>query len=159
MTTILVQVADAQWTCQAIQAACDRARQDGSTITLLRLIPVQHLGHLGTAFGNLPPDKQEYELLQQCAGLADAAGVELTVCSMQCVSTLDAVAEAAAHVGAAVVFAQVQDSLIPYWHRVQVWNLKRQLEAQKCQLFMLDGADAASQPIASRTFDTAASAK
>jgi hypothetical protein len=57
---------------------------------------------------------------------------------MQCLSTLEAVVEAADCLNADVVFARVPDSRIPYWYSVRRWMLKRRLAAARRQIFTLD---------------------
>jgi len=138
MCTILVEMAQAEWTMQAMHLACALARNMDAKVALLRLVQVEHLSYLGTAFGNRPPDDQEYRNLQELAATAEDYDVELTVFSKQCFSPLDAIAEAANHLNASLVFAQVPDSRIPYRRKVQIWTLKRQLWGRNRQLFTLD---------------------
>jgi hypothetical protein len=138
MRTILIQMADDDWTMHAMHLACALARNVEAKIALLRLIHVQHPSYLGTSFGNLPPDNQEYQHLQEYAATAEDYGVELTVYAMQCMASLDAVAEAAANLDAALVFAQVPSSRVPSWRKFQIWNLERRLRMEHCQLFTLD---------------------
>jgi nucleotide-binding universal stress UspA family protein len=138
METILVQMAQEDWTMQAVHLACALARNNGAEVALLRLMPVPHPSYLGTSMGNQPPTEHEYRMLKEYAATAEDYGVSFTVNSMQCMTTLDAVAEAADNLDAKVVFAQVPESRIPYWRTFQIWNLKRQFHGGQRQLFTLD---------------------
>lgn len=140
MSAILVQMGKAEWTTEALQAACTLARKNGDSVALVRLIQVTHPGYLGTELGNAPPSHEEYRKLLDYAASAEDYGVELTVHNMQCVTPLDAVADAAAQLEAGVVFAQVPESRIPYWRKFQIWNLERRLRSEKRQLVTLDPA-------------------
>jgi hypothetical protein len=128
INTILVQLADEAWTLQAIHLASALARNCDAKLVLLRLIPVRHLGYLGSDIGNMPVTDDEYARLRSYAATAEDYGVELIVASMQCVAALDAVAEAADQLDAQVVFARVPESRIPYWHQYQIWRLERRLK-------------------------------
>jgi hypothetical protein len=112
------------------------ARNEGGKVALLRLVPVQHLSFLGTPLGDVSPTNQEYEDLKQYTATAEDYGVELTVYTMQCYASLDAVAQAAQAVDAQVVFASVPPSHIPYWQRLRTWQLAHKLNHR--QLFTLD---------------------
>ncbi len=138
MKTILVQMSEPSWTMQALHLACALARNNVAHIILLRLMPVAHPSYLGTAFGNSLPTDDERHAIAEYAATAEDYGVELSIQPMQCATTLDALVDAADQVNAAVVFAHLRQSWLPYWHKFQIWNLKRQLSAAGRQLFMLD---------------------
>lgn len=138
MTNILVQMAEENWTMQALHLACALARNSNSEVVLLRLMQVQNPNLLGTSFGGHSPNDQEYENLQEYAATAEDYGVSLVIQPMQCISALDAIVDAAEQLDTVVVFAQVLESRIPYWRRFQVWNLERRLRNQRRQLFTLD---------------------
>jgi len=138
MYTLLVQMADEQWTMSALHLACALARNVGGKVVLLRLMQVQHPSYLGTAFGDRSPSETEYHDLKEYAATAEDYGLQLTVQPMQCATTLDAVADAAEQLDAFAVFAHVPESRIPYWRQFQIWNIERRLNAQNRQLFTLD---------------------
>ena len=138
MVTILVQMAEEKWTMEAMHLACALARGTGAQVALLRLIQVQHPSYLGTSFGNKPPDAHEYRRLNEYAATAEDYGITLDVHSMQCLSTTDAVVDAAEQLEAVILFAHVAPSRIGYWRRFRVWNLGRRLAAKHCQMFTLD---------------------
>ncbi len=137
MNTILIQMADERWTLQALHLACAMARPDRAKIVLLRLMQVYQPSYLGSEFGTTVPSEQEYRNLRAFATIAEDYGVELSVESMQCLSPLQAVAEAAGYLQAEVVFASVPETRIPIWRKYQLWSLKRQLGAN-CRLYTLD---------------------
>lgn len=138
MVTILVQMAEEKWTMEALHLACALARSTAAQVALLRTIQVPHPGYLGTTFGDKPPDKAEYHRLKEYAATAEDYRINLEVHSMQCLSSLDAVVEAADSLDAVVVFAQVLPSRIVYWRTFQIWNLRRRLALKHRQLFTLD---------------------
>jgi hypothetical protein len=138
MTTLLVQMADAAWTMDAMHVASTLARTAGTNVTLLHLIPVTHPSYLGTTFGTTAPSERDYQLLHQIAETAEDYGVELTIQPMQYVSLVEAVAEAAETLDADVVFARIPASRIAFWRRFQIWNLDRLLRRERRQLVTLD---------------------
>jgi hypothetical protein len=138
MVTILVQMAEEKWTMEAMHLACAVARGSGTQVALLRLIQVQHPSYLGTSFGNKPPDERDYHRLNEYAATAEDYGIALGIHSMQCLSAMDALVDAADQLEAVILFAHVAPSRIGYWRRFQVWNLGRRLAQIHCQLFTLD---------------------
>jgi hypothetical protein len=138
MEPILVQMATDEWTMQALHLACAIARNNDTQVALLRLIQLEHASYLGTCMGDRQPNHDEYQRLREYAATAEDYGIELTVQSMQCLTLLDAVVQAAEQLNAQLVFAHVADSRIPYWHQAQVWNLERRLHSEGRQLFTLE---------------------
>lgn len=138
MKTILVQMSEPAWTMQALHLACALARNNMAQIILLRLMPVRHPSYLGTAFGNTPPANHEHNEMDEYAATAEDYGVALSVQPMQCVTTLEALVDAADQLDVDAVFAHISKSWLPYWQAFQTWNLKRQLSAAHRQLFTLD---------------------
>jgi hypothetical protein len=141
MYTILVQMGEEKWTMEAMHLACALARSawgSGARVALLRLMEVQQLSYLGTSFGEVPPDEAEFRRLKEYNATAEDYGVVFAVHSMQCVSRLDAVVQAADELDAVVVFARVGPSRFAFWQRFQVWNLQRRFRRKQCQLFTLD---------------------
>lgn len=138
MKTILVQMADENWTLAAVNDACNLARKMDAAITLLRLMPVQHLSYLGTDFGISAPTTRQYQNMREYAAIAELYGVEMVIRDMQVVSALEAVADAADQLDADVVFAYVPKSHIPYWRKFQIRQLAHSLKSHHRQLFTLD---------------------
>jgi hypothetical protein len=138
INTVLVQLAEETWTSQAVHLAAALARNCDAQLVLLRLIPVRHLSYLGSDFGSTPVTSEEYARLRSYEATAEDYGLALTVASTQAVSPLAAVAEAADHLDAQVVFACVPESRIPYWHQYQSWKLERRLRPRT--LYTLDNS-------------------
>jgi len=138
MKKIMVQVANKSWTMEALHLACAMARGGDTTISLVRFMEVGHPSYLGTNMGTIAPTPQEYQDLREYQDTAEDYGVELEVRSIQCLSPLDAVAQAAEELEADVVFARIPEHPIAYWRKFQVWNLARSLKGQRCQLYTLD---------------------
>jgi nucleotide-binding universal stress UspA family protein len=138
MKKIMVQMTDKAWTIEALHLACAMAHGGDTPITLVRFMEVGHPSYLGTDMGYITPTAQEYRDLQDYRDTAEDYGVTLEVRSMQCLSPLDALTQAASELEADVVFAHVAETAIPYWRRLRLWNLRRELSGQGCQLYTLD---------------------
>lgn len=138
MKTILVQLSARPWTMQALHLACALARNTEAEVILLRLMQVRHPSYLGTEFGYASPTRQEAADLADYGATAEDYGVSLALREMQCVTALNAVADAAEQTGSEIVFAHVPPSRIPYWRRYQIWSLEHRLSTGRRQLFTLD---------------------
>jgi hypothetical protein len=138
MKKIMVQVTNKQWTMQALHLACAMAQNSETTISLVRFMEVGHPSYLGTDMGNIAPTPQEYWELREYQATAEDYAVVLEMCSIQCLSPLDVIVQAADELEANVVFAHIPESAIPYWRRFQLWNLERSLKSQGRQLYTLD---------------------
>ncbi len=137
MKSILVQMSAQAWTMQAVHLACALARGNQADVVLLRLIPVTHPSYLGTPYGETPLTYQERKSIEDYKATAEDYQVNLSFVSMQYVTALDAVADAAELVDADVVFANVPASFIPYWQKFRIWLLERRFNAQHRRLHTL----------------------
>lgn len=140
MKTILLQMSDAAWTQRVLHLACAMARTQGGEIVLVRFINVPHPSYLGTAFGNVSPSGDECQMLNECTVTAEDYGVVLSVRTMQCINTLDALVDAAEQLDADVVFAKLPQNRFPYQQAFQRWNMRRRLARTFRELFTLDNA-------------------
>jgi len=138
MGSILVQVADPEWTMQAVHLACAMARNTHSPLVLLHLMEVRNPYLLGAEIGVMPPSRSQLEAIGEYSMIAEDYGLELTVRPMSFISLADALVQAAEHTHASVVFAPVPQSRLPFWRKLHLLNLRRQLTAQGCQLYTLD---------------------
>lgn len=138
MGTILVQISDRKWTTQAMHFACAMARNTYSQLVLLHLIKVRSPYLLGTEIGVIPPTSGELEDIDEYETIAEDYGLEVVLQPMQYVSFPDALTQAAEYTHAAVLFTHVPESVFPFWHQLRLWNLRRQLTSQGCQLYTLD---------------------
>ncbi|MEO8393524.1 MAG: hypothetical protein ABI700_11090 [Chloroflexota bacterium] len=124
-TVIMVQIADRTWTLEALHCAGRMAREQSAKIALVKMIPVQHLGWLGTDFGYLNlSEKDEQEIADYAATLEDY-GVEYDLYPFQYATLTDALVQVAEHIHAQIVFATLPDSRIPFWQRFQLHDLHR----------------------------------
>jgi len=126
------------WTMQALHLACAMARNQRTNVTLVRMIPVQHIAWLGTEFANTPPTPQEHQCLRSYDATAEDYGVQLSIQSMQYVTLTDALVEAATYLEALAVFANIPPMSFPYWRKFQVWNLQRRMTSAHRMLYTLD---------------------
>ncbi|MBZ0280970.1 MAG: hypothetical protein K8L97_09525 [Anaerolineae bacterium] len=138
MNIIVVQMADRQWTMQAMHLASAMARNTGGKVVLLHLIQIANPALLNTQLGITPPTRQEYANIDDYASVAEDYGVEVILQPMQYESYVDAIIQSVEHLKASIIFARVPESIIALWRKFQLWNMQRQLAAQKCQLYTLD---------------------
>jgi Universal stress protein family len=159
MKKIMVQVTNKSWTMEALHLACAMARNSDAIITLVRFMEVGHPSFLGSDMGSIAPTPQEYQELRDYQATATDYGVELEIRSIQCLSPLDVIAQAAEELEANVVFARVPENSIPYWRKFQLWNLERSLKGQNCQLYTLDKPANVTEWVPSVTVNAGVSSK
>lgn len=138
MSTIIVQMAEPQWTEEALHLACALAQRTQSKVILLHLMPTQHISWLGANFNTNWLTPEQTELVWHCKAIADSYAVELTLQPMEYISYPDALTEISEQMEADVVFARIPHSLIPLWRKVEVWELRRHLAARHIALYTLD---------------------
>ncbi len=127
--TTMIVMADEAWTTRALLTAFAIARQVGGTVTLLRMIPVTHPGHLGTSFGYMNNPKADADALNHYRQMA-AGDVDLKVVDFQYISRVEAICDAAEQLDAKIVLTSLPDSRLPYLHALRTWLLKAQLRHQ-----------------------------
>lgn len=137
MKTILVQLSTPHWTRQAVHLACAMARSQHSEVKLLRLVPVGNPGYLGTWLGYKDPPRRQQEEICEYAATAEDYAVPITLCEMQCLAPLEAIAAAADQVDAEAVFVHVPPSRLPGWQKLRIWWLRAKLAAHFRQLYTL----------------------
>lgn len=138
MNIIVVEMADRLWTMQAMHLASAMARNTEGKVVLLHLIHVTNPALLNSALGVTPPTHREYTAIDDYASVAEDYGVEVTLQPMQYESYVDAIVQVVEHLKASIIFARMPESVIALWRKFQLWNMGRQLAAQKCQLYTLD---------------------
>jgi nucleotide-binding universal stress UspA family protein len=141
MSSILVQMADHEWTQRALHIACGLAREQKADVVLLRLMQVEHISYLGSEFGEAAFTHEEYTKIDLYAMIAEEYGVEVSIEQIQALSPLDAVVDAANTLDARVIFARVLPSAIPFLHTLRMHHLERRLRGSGRQLFTLDESD------------------
>ena len=128
-TVIMVQIADNDraWTLEALHCAAIMARERSAKIVLVKMIPVQHIGWLGTELGYLHLTEHDEQELADYAATLEDYGVDYEVCPFQYATLTDALVQAAEFVGAQTVFATLPASRIPFWQRFQLHDLRHHL--------------------------------
>jgi hypothetical protein len=132
--TIMIQIGDRAWTSEALHSACVLARRTGAEIALVKMVPVQHCSWLGTDFGYRLLTERDREELREYEFTLEDYGIQFSINVMQFATLLDATVQAAETVGAQIIFAQLPNSVIPYWHNFQMAMLRRRLAHQQRQL-------------------------
>src|SRR5438045_2366359 len=72
---VMVQVAEPTWTVAALHLACAVARTQGEALVLVKMVPVSHVGWLGTELGYQNFTEADHRLLREYAATAEAYGV------------------------------------------------------------------------------------
>jgi len=134
----MVLMGERNWTLQALHLACAVARQQGTIIHLVWMMPVQYTGWIGTPLGNSSFSSQEYADFMAYRETAEDYGVELCLCQMQYHTLHEAIAEAAEHLDASLVFATLPHMTFNLWRKYLLRRLRRQLEIQGSQLYTLE---------------------
>ncbi len=131
----MVQMADHDWTLPAMHMACMRARSTGAAVVLMKMIPVQHPGYLGTDFGYWNLSQRDVDSTAYYQSIAEDYGVPCAVQYFQYATLPEALSDAAAYVDAHEVFAVLPEYSLPYWTRIQLWALRRRLTQQGRALY------------------------
>jgi hypothetical protein len=131
---IMVCLAESEWTQEAIYQACILARKTDGELALVKMVTVQHLGWLGTEFGNIHITQRDRQVTQEYKATAEDYGVTAIIHYFQYVTLDEAIVQAANHVKADTVFATLPTSLIPYWRRLQLYILRERLTQENCVL-------------------------
>ena len=139
MTTTMVQIMmDRSKTLEALHFAGALAHGRQSKVALVKMVPVQHFGWLGTELGYAEVTDSDLEALSEYRTAAERYGVEVETHVFQYVTLPDALVDAAGYVDARVVFAELSPSVIPLQYRFHRWLLRRRLAQQDRQLYLLE---------------------
>ena len=142
---IMVQIADLEWTREALHRACILAREKRAEIVLLKMLPVQHTSWLGTEFGAMDLSERARSEIYDYAATAEDYGVQCSAQVFQYITLAEALSEAAEYVEADIVFATLPRTLIPYWREFQLRNLRNRLTRQKRLLIEFECGSPARQ--------------
>jgi hypothetical protein len=126
----MVQLADPDWTAEALYRASILARKNGSPVVGVKMLPVQHPSWLGTAYGNLALSAQNRAQMENAALTAEDYGVCYATTVFQYFSLVGGLLEVADVVNAGVVFAALPNCAIPGWTRWQMSRLRSGLLRQ-----------------------------
>lgn len=127
---IMLQIADHEWTQAALHSACQIARNRGMPLVLVKMIPVQHSGWLGSDMGynNLSID-EHLETVDYESTVEDY-GLPASLLLVQYVTLVDATVQAAEQLNASIIFAKQLHNPIRILGKLQTWMLNRQLHGQ-----------------------------
>jgi hypothetical protein len=114
------------------------AWEHSARLVLLRLVPVNHPGWLGTELGDPFPTERDSDALQAYAAIAEDYGIDFAIQPMQYITLEGALVDAADLFDALAVFARPLKSAVPYWDKLRWWSLERRLVAHKRQLCTLN---------------------
>lgn len=134
-TIMICSIEDVVWTQEAVHQACCIARNEPANLVLVQMLRVQHLALLGTALERFKYDREAIEFYRQ---IAEDYGLEISFKPFQYYALTDAIVDAAEYLQAYMVFAQLPDSMVKLWRKYQMWQLRRRLIAQSCQLLTLE---------------------
>jgi hypothetical protein len=102
------------------------------------MVPVSHVGWLGTEFGNQHFTEAHRRFLQDCASTVEDYGVPFSAEIFQYVTLSEAIVDAAQHFNTRIVIASLPHYKLPFWRRFLTWQMHRQLTKQRRLLYTLD---------------------
>lgn len=126
-TVIMVQIADGEWTMDALHRACRLGHTMPTHIALVKMIPVQHTSWLGTELGNRNYTERDLRDLINYEATIEDYGIEFSSTIFQYSELDEAILQAADTLNASIVFATLPKSVIPYWRNLQLHHLRRRL--------------------------------
>ncbi len=138
MQTIMVQVTDHQQTLATLHFACAMALNIKARIVLVKMLPAQYPGWLGTEMGSWNFTGQDQSALNDYQATAEDYGVEVTGQIFQYLTMPEAIADAADYVDAQFVFATIPSSAVPFLRKFKVWALRKRLSQHGRQLLLSD---------------------
>lgn len=134
--TIVVQMAKPDWTHRALAQACPMSIAMNAEIVLLDLIPVQHLGWLGTDLG-WSQQSDAYDHYEEYIEAVRLYGVPVSIQPFQYSSLSEALVQASENLEANTVFATLPVGFSPFLHQLRMGQLQRRLTNQGCQFVTL----------------------
>lgn len=140
MGNIIVQLAEPHWTRHTLHLASALARNTQSSITLLHLMVVRHPGLLGSDIAASPPTMEAHTQFEDYAFICEDYGVPCVLQSIQYISFIEALQDAASILNANVLFAKKPQSPVKIWNTLQTWWLTRCIQSTGCKLYLIDGS-------------------
>lgn len=138
MGNIIVQLADPQWTTQALHLASALARNTGSHVTFLHLMLARNPGLLGSEMATPAPTWAEQDQFREYGTICEDYGVDCVLQPMQYVSLTGALQDAAMLLKARAFFVKKPDSHFTLWNRFWAWRLHQVMRSTGCQLYLVD---------------------
>jgi hypothetical protein len=102
------------------------------------MIPVTHVGWLGTEFGTQNFTESDRRVMQECSATAEDYGIPFSIGVYQYVTLSEAIVDAAEHFNAQIVIASLPQYKLPFWQRFLTWQMRRQFAKQRRLLYTLD---------------------
>ncbi len=124
---VMVLMGEDSWTVEALHRACGLARTNGAEVALVKMIPVQHVGWLGTEFGYQNLNWEDRDALYDYLTIPEDYGVRFSVQLFQYVTLPEAISDAAEYLDAESVFATLPAGQIPLWRAWSLARLRRRL--------------------------------
>ena len=131
---IVVQIATLDWTLRALEQACPVALAINAEIVLLDMIPVQHLGWLGTDFGWAHSSGANGDQYVEYTDSVKIFGIPVSIQRFQYSTLSEALVQASEYLHADIVFATLPAGIAPLLHEIRIRWLQRRLTRQGCQL-------------------------
>jgi hypothetical protein len=146
-SSIMVQIGEPAWTSAALHLGCAVARTHCYELILVKMIPVSHVGWLGTEFGNQNFNETDRKFLQQCSATAEDYGVPFSAGVYQYFTLSEAIVDAAEYFNARIVIARLPQYKLPFWRRFLLWQMRRQFAQQRRLLYTLDQPSRNEPPV------------
>jgi hypothetical protein len=121
---IMVVPGDWQWTQQAMHLACAMARDTGTAVVAVRMVPVNHPLLLGD-ISAVKHTADERSLPYDCAVTAEDYGVAYQMLVFNYVNYFSGLSSAAEQINAIAIFMSIHHSSFVPWDRFQLWRLRR----------------------------------
>ena len=131
--TILIQVADSDWTERVLERAIPLALCSNAEIVFLVLVPVQHVGWLGTDLGFIDTAGNCANNYIEYAENARKYGISVRILPFQYATLVGAIVEASESVHANTVFATLPAGPISFIDKRRMRWLEHRLSEQGCR--------------------------
>ena len=129
-STIMVQIADREWTLEALHAACVLGRKTNAQIVLVYMLPVHNVRFLGTTWGNLNFTPEQQDDFADYQTTVEDYGLDYTPVVFQYATWVEGTLQAAEYVKADIVFAPEPHAQLKLWRQFQAWMMKHQFVEQ-----------------------------
>ncbi|MCL4250016.1 MAG: hypothetical protein KJ065_17855 [Anaerolineae bacterium] len=131
---VMVEMDDLRWTAEALKAACPEAKQIGGKVVVALLLSESQCTLAGLDPDNYAFTQAEYDELRQYRAIAEEHGVEIDARVFEYRDLAEGIVQAADALNAAVVYAHLPATLLPFQHQRQVRHLERELDSHHHEL-------------------------
>lgn len=137
-TRILVVLGNERWTNQAMHLACAMARNEHTSVALVRPVPVANPEQLGNVDFHPDHTQRLQRTIHEISATAEDYQVSFEVIQLHYSSYINGIRSAAEELNAMAVFAPLSKHRLKIIDRFQTWRFHRALS---CPLFTLDPDD------------------